>query len=65
MKRVDSTDIPRHDYETALKSAVSWLGDRYLLAEPVRRRKEEFTEYYLEPHRWHDAAVSRPLRTGQ
>jgi hypothetical protein len=27
-----------HDYTPALNGAVSWLGERYLLAEPVRRR---------------------------
>ena len=56
----DTRDSHAHfrvrDYSLAVQSAVSWLGDRYLLAEPVRRRKEEFTEYYLEPQRWHDAA---------
>ena len=33
--------IPLHDYRPALQGAVSWLGDRYLLAEPVRRRSED------------------------
>ena len=28
--------IPLHDYGPALQSAVSWLGERYLLAEPSR-----------------------------
>jgi hypothetical protein len=56
MKSAESTSIPLHDYELALRSAVSWLGDRHLLAEPVRRRNEEFRGYYLEPRRWHDAA---------
>jgi hypothetical protein len=32
--------IPLHDYGPALRSAVSWLGDRYLLAEPVERRAD-------------------------
>ncbi len=56
MKRAEATNIPVHDYDVALKSAVSWLGERYLLAEPVRRRNEEFKGYYVEPRRWHDAA---------
>ena len=30
--------IPLHDYGPALRSAVSWLGERYLLAQPEPRR---------------------------
>ena len=43
MKRLESppAPIPQHDYALALKSAVSWLGDR--------------TEYFVETRRWHDA----------
>jgi hypothetical protein len=52
MKRADSKKIPLHDYGLALRSAVSWLGDRYLLAEPVRRRSEDVGGYYVEPRRW-------------
>jgi len=29
--------IPLHDYDQALEKAVSWLGERYLLAEPAPR----------------------------
>jgi hypothetical protein len=29
--------IPPHDYSRALQSAVSWLGDRYLLSTPQAR----------------------------
>ncbi len=32
-----SQTLPLHDYSRAVQSAVSWLGDRYLLAEPARR----------------------------
>jgi len=45
----------RHDYGPALQSAVSWLGDRYLLAEPVQRRKEPIQPYFVEPRRWYPA----------
>jgi hypothetical protein len=31
---------PTHDYRAALQKAVSWLGNRYLLAEPLNRRRE-------------------------
>jgi hypothetical protein len=45
-----------HDYGQALQSAVSWLGDRYLLAEPVQRRKEPHKAYFVEPRSWHPPA---------
>ena len=56
MKRLESppTSIPQHDYALALKSAVSWLGDRYLLADPLPRRRRERKEYFVETRRWHD-----------
>ena len=47
--------IPQHDYRPALQNAVSWLGDRYLLAEPVRRLSEERKDYFVETRRWHPA----------
>lgn len=42
--------IPLHDYRPALQGAVSWLGDRYLLAEPVRRRSEDRKAHYPLAH---------------
>jgi len=33
--------IPTHDYRPALNGALSWLGKRYLLAEPVNRRSSD------------------------
>ena len=47
--------IPVHDYQHALQSAVSWLGDRYLLAEPVQRRNEKDRPYFAEARRWYPA----------
>ncbi len=29
------TSLPTHDYTLARQHAVSWLGDRYLLAAPI------------------------------
>jgi hypothetical protein len=46
-------DIPLHDYGPAVQSAVSWLGDRYLLAEPVQRRHEERKPSFNAPRSWH------------
>jgi len=48
-----STPIPVHDYQPALQSAVSWLGNRYLLAEPVQRRDDKPRPYFAETRRWH------------
>jgi hypothetical protein len=47
--------IPQHDYGPALQSAVSWLGNRYLLADPVPRRSDEPKPFFNEVPRWHDA----------
>jgi hypothetical protein len=35
-----SQAIPTHDYQPALQGALSWLGSRYLLAEPLNRRRD-------------------------
>lgn len=53
-----TSPIPQHDYALALKSAVSWLGDRYLLAEPLPKRKDESKGYFVEPRRWHEHRIS-------
>jgi len=44
--------IPLHDYSPALQNAVSWLGERYVLAEPVTRRREERKAYFNTPREW-------------
>jgi hypothetical protein len=43
--------LPVHDYRPALECAVSWLGDRYLLAAPVRRTPER-KPFFAETRRW-------------
>jgi hypothetical protein len=60
MKRSESPSgpVPQHDYGLALKSAVSWLGDRYLLAAPLPKRKDEPKGFFIEARRWHDRRVS-------
>jgi hypothetical protein len=60
MKRLkeNAQALPPHDYGLALQTAVSWLGDRYLLAEPVARRVQEYKPFFLEPRRWHTARRS-------
>jgi hypothetical protein len=56
--------IPLHDYSPALQGAVSWLGDRYLLAEPVQRLSEERRPYFAEQRRWHPAVVAGAIAKG-
>jgi hypothetical protein len=41
--------IPPHDYRHALQGALSWLGNRYLLAEPLNRRSEDRKPQINEP----------------
>ena len=43
--------IPVHDYSPALQGAVSWLGKRYLLAEPLNRRGVGHKPHVEEPQR--------------
>jgi hypothetical protein len=51
-----STAVERsYDYGPALQSAVSWLGNRYLLAEPVQRRAEPEKSFFVEQRRWYPA----------
>jgi hypothetical protein len=55
MKRPNpKSPIQQHDYDLALQSAVSWLGERYLLAEPVSRRVEEHKPFFVEARSWHE-----------
>jgi hypothetical protein len=64
MKRPEdkARPIPTHDYGLALQNAVSWLGDRYLLAEPVARRRADPAPFFSEPRRWHQASRSVAVR---
>lgn len=44
-----------HDYGPAVRSAVSWLGDRYLLASPVTARlaTRRNPSFFPRPDPWH------------
>ena len=55
MKRPNDlhSQLPVHDYGLALQSAVSWLGDRYLLAAPIPTRR---------PDRYADASFAAARR---
>jgi hypothetical protein len=43
--------LPTHDYSPALQGALSWLGSRYLLAEPLNRRRDEPKLQFSAPAR--------------
>jgi hypothetical protein len=43
--------IQPHDYRPALQGALSWLGKRYLLAEPMNRRGDGRKPYVGESSR--------------
>lgn len=49
----------QYDYALALQKAVSWLGDRYLLAQPVTRPVTAPRAYFNEPRHWHRAGGPR------
>ena len=53
-----SSPLPQHDYGLQLQTAVSWIGDRYLLAEPVTRVTEKAKPFFVEPRRWHELGRS-------
>ena len=48
--------LPVEDYSAALRNAVSWLGERYLLAEPVKARPvdQRAPRYFGERKHWHE-----------
>ena len=59
MKRKPSNvPIPLQDFRPALLGAVSWLGDRHLLAEPMPRLNEGHSAYFAESPRWHPAVIA-------
>jgi hypothetical protein len=58
MKRKENASIPLYDYRAALQGAMTWLGDRYLLAEPAQRLPQEHKPYFAEQRRWHPVVVA-------
>jgi hypothetical protein len=58
-RKAPNTALPVHDYRPALQGALSWLGNRYLLAEPARPLAENRTPFFTEKRRWHPAAEQR------
>jgi len=50
-RKAPNAAIPVHDYRPALQGALSWLGDRYLLAEPARPLAEGRTPLFTQKRR--------------
>ena len=66
MKRKPSNvPIPLQDFRPALLGAVSWLGDRHLLAEPMPRLIEGRSAYFAESPRWHPAVIAGAIRNAR
>ena len=45
--------LPVEDYSAALRNAVSWLGERYLLAMPVTRSERTPPRYFPQGPGWY------------
>jgi hypothetical protein len=54
--------LPQFDYGLSLQTAVSWLGDRHVLAKPVPSRNVGRPAYFVERQRWDKALPSNSLR---
>jgi hypothetical protein len=55
----ETSRLPVDDYSAALRNAVSWLGERYLLAVPLTRSSQA-TARHLPPGRgWHERLHSK------
>ena len=62
MKRRQNIPIlPVHDYGSAIESAVSWLGERHLLAIPVtsRQPRRRLPALLLQTTPWLQTAMRR------
>jgi hypothetical protein len=46
--RDSQSHFPVRDYSLAVQSAVSWLGDRYLLATPIAARSRSLVRRPLQ-----------------
>ena len=58
-QKQNALPLPQYDYGLALQKAVSWLGDRYLLAPPVNRRPVEHAPFFAESPRWHEVPTRK------
>jgi hypothetical protein len=45
--------LPVEDYSTTLRNAVSWLGERYVLAVHVTRSEHTVSRYFPQGRGWY------------
>jgi hypothetical protein len=50
----ESPRLPVEDYSGALRNAVSWLGERHVLAVPVTRIERASPRYFHQGQGWHE-----------
>ena len=53
LMRQEHQRLPVDDYSAALRNAVSWLGERYLLAVPVTRN-DQAPRYLPQGRGWYE-----------
>jgi hypothetical protein len=53
--------LPVEDYSLALRKAVQWLGERYVLAVPVKPRTADATDhaFFLKRRPWNQLVRGR------
>jgi hypothetical protein len=54
LMKQEPSRLPVDDYSAALRNAVSWLGERYLLAVPVTRSEQPTPRYFPQGRGWHE-----------
>jgi hypothetical protein len=59
-QRTSNPTLPVHDYSYAVRNAVTWLGERYLLAVPIepKHNNRRLPVYFLQPNPW--TALDKP-----
>jgi hypothetical protein len=51
--------LPVEDYSAALRNALSWLGERYVLAVPVTRGEQATPRHPRQGRGWHERPHDR------
>ena len=63
LARAEAIELSVHDYSDAMREAMKWLGDRHLLAVPLKsqRLRQAPRLYFLEGPRWHPRSAALPI----
>jgi hypothetical protein len=62
--RDNQPPFPVRDYSLAVQSAVSWLGDRYLLAAPIAARPSHWQGRFAAGRSQYTSGTSISFGTG-